>query len=78
MAPTTGSVLYTAEDNALIHEGDILMALEACKVEIPIKAPCDGIVTFKVIPGEVVGADTLLAVIRSRTESRKEDGKSPR
>ncbi len=70
LSPTTAAVLYTiAEDDVEQHvhvnEGDIIMALESCKVEVPIRATLSGMCKFFVRPGEMVGEGCVLAVIIS-------------
>lgn len=49
---------------APIAEGDALMLLESMKMEIPVLAECAGTVSaVAVVPGQVVAAGDLLAVI---------------
>lgn len=46
-----------------VAKGDRIMILEAMKMEHPIKATQDGVVTFAVQEGEVVGGDHLLGSV---------------
>ena len=43
--------------------GDVILILEAMKMENEIVAPCAGKVTLKVTAGETVDTDALLAVV---------------
>ncbi|MFD1936210.1 MULTISPECIES: biotin/lipoyl-binding carrier protein [Nonomuraea] len=46
-----------------VEEGDTLVILESMKMEIPVLAEDDGVVTLKVAEGDVVQEGDLIAVI---------------
>lgn len=46
-----------------VAAGDVILILEAMKMENEIVAPCAGKVTLKVTAGETVDTDALLAVV---------------
>lgn len=61
----TGVVVdILAPEGAEIAEGDMVLLLEAMKMEIPALAPCAGrVVELRVAGGDVVEQDQVLAVI---------------
>ncbi|MBE6903137.1 MAG: biotin/lipoyl-binding protein [Ruminococcaceae bacterium] len=65
LAPLTGSVLNIAVSNgAKVKAGDLLLIIEAMKMENEIVAPVDGTVTqIAVTKGAQVNTDDLLVVI---------------
>ena len=46
-----------------VKAGDVILVLEAMKMENEITAPCDGVVAFPVASGANVDTDAVLAVI---------------
>ena len=59
-----GKILKVIADNgAHVEAGDVILILEAMKMENEIVAPCAGKVTLKVTAGETVDTDALLAVV---------------
>ncbi|WP_033345516.1 biotin/lipoyl-binding carrier protein [Catenuloplanes japonicus] len=46
-----------------VSDGDTLVILESMKMEIPVVAEDDGVVTLKVAEGDVVQEGDLIAVI---------------
>jgi propionyl-CoA carboxylase alpha chain len=49
-----------------VGAGELLLTLEAAKLEHPVHAPMDGVVSvLKVRPGALVDAGAVLAVLRS-------------
>jgi biotin carboxyl carrier protein len=47
-----------------VEEDDVVIVMEAMKMEIPVVAPAGGVVKeIKVAPGQAVEAEQLLAVI---------------
>lgn len=47
-----------------VEEGDVVIVMEAMKMEIPVVAPTGGVVKeIKVAPGQAVEAEQVLAVI---------------
>ncbi len=46
-----------------VKAGDVILVLEAMKMDNDITAPCDGVVAFPVASGANVDTDAVLAVI---------------
>ena len=47
-----------------VDEDDVVVVMEAMKMEIPVVAPAGGVVKeIKVVPGQAVEAEQVLAVI---------------
>ena len=65
LAPMVGKIVNVlAEVGSQVAENDKVLTLEAMKIEMPVVAPVSGKVKeIKVSPGQVVEADTVLAVI---------------
>ena len=65
LAPMPGSILnVNVSVGAAVKAGDVLMVLEAMKMENDIVAPCDGVVKqIPVAKGSTVNTDEVLAVI---------------
>lgn len=54
------------EVGANIAQGDVIIILESMKMEIPVEAPCAGVlVELCVAPEEQVNEDQVLAIIES-------------
>lgn len=70
IAPMPGTVLAVgAEQGQQVSEGDVLVTLEAMKMELSLKAPFDGTVTeIDAIVGEQVKLGARLVVVESGTE----------
>lgn len=63
-APMPGNILDVKVANgAAVKSGDVLVILEAMKMENEIVAPADGVITFVASKGASVNTDDLLAVI---------------
>lgn len=63
-SPMPGNILDVKVANgAAVKKGDVLMILEAMKMENEIVAPCDGTVTVAVTKGAAVETGTLLCTI---------------
>lgn len=64
-APMVGKVLEVqCKVGDKVKEDDVLLLLEAMKMEIPVVAPVAGTIKeLKVVAGDTVEADTILAVI---------------
>ena len=64
-APMPGNILAVNVSNgSAVKKGDVLMILEAMKMENEIMAPCDGAVTsVSVTKGAAVESGTLLCTI---------------
>lgn len=65
LAPMPGAILnVNVSVGASVKAGDVLMILEAMKMENDIVAPCDGVVKqIPVVKGSTVNSDDVLAVI---------------
>ena len=60
-----GTVLKVNVNNGdTVAEGDVILILEAMKMENEIVAPCAGKVTLNVKAGETVDTDAVLASVQ--------------
>lgn len=63
-SPVPGLVLrLVAKDGDSVSTGDVILVIEAMKMEIPIKAKVDGTVSLAVAQGDKVSTGTVLATI---------------
>ena len=63
-APVAGTLLRYAVDNgASVSKGQAVIVLESMKMELEVKAPCDGTITFTAQTGSQVSNGQKLAVI---------------
>ena len=63
-APVAGTLLRYAVDNgASVSKGQTVIVLESMKMELEVKAPCDGTITFTARTGSQVSNGQKLAVI---------------
>jgi biotin carboxyl carrier protein len=63
-APMPGTVLsFKVKDGDIVKKGDVIVVLEAMKMENDISAPADGAVRLAVRQGAAVTTGELLAVI---------------
>ncbi|MEO6164613.1 MAG: acetyl-CoA carboxylase biotin carboxyl carrier protein subunit [Candidatus Binatia bacterium] len=64
-APMVGKVLKIEKQvGDRVEEDDVVIVMEAMKMEIPVVAPTGGVVKeIKVAPGQAVEAEQVLAVI---------------
>ena len=64
-APMVGKILKIEKQvGDHVEEDDVVVVMEAMKMEIPVVAPTGGVVTeIKVSPGQAVEAEQILAVI---------------
>ena len=64
-APMVGKILKIEKQvGDRVEEDDIVLVMEAMKMEIPIVAPVSGVVTeIRVSPGQAVEAEQILAQI---------------
>ena len=64
-APMPGTILDVKVSNGqAVKKGDVLMILEAMKMENEIMAPCDGTVSSVIAKGTSVESGTLLCAIQ--------------
>ena len=65
VAPMPGTVLkLNVKDGDTVASGDVILILEAMKMENEIVAPCAGKVTLNVKAGETVDTDAVLASVQ--------------
>lgn len=64
-APMVGKILKLEKNvGDRVEEDDVVLVMEAMKMEIPVVAPASGVLKeLKVSPGEAVEADQVLAEI---------------
>ena len=63
-APMPGTILDVKVANGqAVKKGDVLVILEAMKMENEILAPCDGTVSYVIAKGSSVETGTLLSTI---------------
>ncbi len=63
-APMPGMVKsYKVSEGATVKEGDVVIVLEAMKMDNDLTAPCDGVVSFKAQVGANVDTGEVLCVI---------------
>ena len=64
-APMVGKVLKIEKQvGDRVEEDDVVIVMEAMKMEIPVVAPTGGVVKeVKVSPGQAVEAEQVLAII---------------
>ena len=64
-SPMPGTILdIKVAQGAAVKKGDVLMILEAMKMENEIMCPCDGKVSINIAKGATVESGTLLCVIQ--------------
>lgn len=65
ISPMPGTILkINVKDGDTVGAGDVILILEAMKMENEIVAPCAGKVTLNVKAGETVDTDALLASVQ--------------
>ena len=63
-APMPGLIKQLSkEEGATVKKGDVILVLEAMKMDNDITAPCDGRISYKVNKGTNVDTGELMAVI---------------
>ena len=63
-APMPGMIkAYKVAEGAKVKEGDVVLVLEAMKMDNDMTAPCDGVVSFKAAVGSNVDTGDVMAVI---------------
>ena len=63
-APMPGRIKgLSVEEGATVKKGDVILILEAMKMDNDITAPCDGKISYKVTKGTNVDTGTLMAII---------------
>lgn len=63
-APFAGILRFAVADGSRVDTGDILARIEAVKLEVPVIAPCPGIVCREIHEDfvDVTGGDLLLFI----------------
>ena len=62
-AAMPGTVVTAAADGEPVTTGDVLVTVEAMKMEHPLLAPHDGVADVRVRPGDLVRRDQVVAVV---------------
>lgn len=63
-APMPGMIKgYKVAEGAEVKEGDVILVLEAMKMDNDITAPCSGTISYKTTKGSNVDTGALMAVI---------------
>ena len=63
-APMPGLIKQLSkEEGATVKKGEVILVLEAMKMDNDITAPCDGKISYKVTKGTNVDTGALMAVI---------------
>ncbi len=63
-APMPGMIkAYKVAEGATVKKGDVVLVLEAMKMDNDMTAPCDGVVSFKAAVGSNVDTGAVMAVI---------------
>ncbi|WDF34375.1 biotin carboxylase N-terminal domain-containing protein [Arthrobacter agilis] len=76
-SPMPGTVVSVAvEDGAVVHAGDVLLAVEAMKMEHQLTAAVSGVVHLSLKPGDLVRAQQVVATIETSTSETSTSGTS--
>ncbi|MBO4501734.1 MAG: acetyl-CoA carboxylase biotin carboxyl carrier protein subunit [Clostridia bacterium] len=63
-APMPGMISgFKVENGATVKKGQVVLVLEAMKMENDLTAPCDGVITFTVQKGANVDTGAVIATI---------------
>ena len=63
-APMPGMIkAYKVAEGATVKEGDVVLVLEAMKMDNDMTAPCDGVISFKAAVGSNVDTGAVMAII---------------
>ena len=63
-APMPGMIkAYKVAEGATVKKGDVVLVLEAMKMDNDMNAPCDGVISFKAAVGSNVDTGDVMAVI---------------
>ena len=63
-APMPGMIkAHKFDEGAQVKKGDVILILEAMKMDNDITAPCDGTISYKTTKGSNVDTGALMAVI---------------
>ena len=63
LAPMPGMIKkLSVPDGSTVKEGDVILVLEAMKMDNDLTAPCAGVITYKTTEGANVDTNALLAI----------------
>lgn len=63
-APVPGSVLRISVTNGQqVRSGDEILVMDVMKMETPVSAPCDGVVTVRVAATDKVATGDVVAIV---------------
>ena len=63
-APVAGTLLrHAVSEGASVKKGDTVIIVESMKMELEVKAPADGKISFTVQPGTQITADQVIATL---------------
>ncbi|MBQ7408813.1 MAG: biotin/lipoyl-binding protein [Clostridia bacterium] len=63
-APMPGMIKSLSKpEGSVVKKGDVILVLEAMKMDNDITAPCDGTISYKVSSGANIDTGALMAVI---------------
>ena len=63
-APMPGMIKsYKVSEGATVKEGDVVLVLEAMKMDNDMTAPCSGVISFKASVGSNVDTGDVMAII---------------
>lgn len=63
-APMPGMIkAYKVAEGATVKAGDVVLVLEAMKMDNDMTAPCDGVISFKAAVGSNVDTGDVMAII---------------
>ena len=64
LVPMPGMIKkLSVPDGSTVKEGDVILVLEAMKMDNDLTAPCAGVITYKTTEGANVDTNALLAII---------------
>lgn len=64
LAPMPGMIKkLSVPDGSTVKEGDVILVLEAMKMDNDLTSPCAGVITYKTTEGANVDTNALLAII---------------
>ncbi|MFW0791350.1 biotin carboxylase N-terminal domain-containing protein [Gordonia sp. CPCC 205333] len=73
-SPMPGTIVaVSAADGAEVKAGDVVVVVEAMKMEHALRAPTEGVVAVKVAVGDKVKANQLLAQVQATLSSESEN-----
>ncbi len=78
-SPVAGTLLrYAVDSGASVKRGDTVIILESMKMELEVKAPADGTVSFSVQPGTQVTSGQVLGAIGGTVQASTAPAAAPK